>query len=242
MVNLSWLKKMVGCKEGELIAENQKLQASNLVLKNQLDQYTPSKLEEYYNNKYPKEDIAYTRWDDRKQIKIDVRQFLNHRNFNLPVISGENHDEIALNSLIWVYQKIKYTTDKKQYKFDEYWAYGYETLNRKLGDCEDGMILLYEILRYNNIPVWKIRCQAGTVRHPETTKMVGHAYLTYYSEVHDKWLVLDWCWYPNFNSFADRVDYKEEPTYKGVWFSFNELYSWGSTADIRKAKSLLTNK
>jgi len=71
--------------------------------------------------------------------------------------------------------------------------------------------------------------------------LVHNCYLTYYSEIEDKWLVLDWCFLPNLNEFKDRVDYKEEKTYEPCWFSFNNEFAWtkGLNSD---AKDLLNTK
>lgn len=191
-------------------------------------------LEDYYNNKYPKSNITYKR-KGLKTIKIDVRQFLNKNNFKLPTLTG-NEDEIALNGLKWVIKNIKYTSDKKQFKIPEYWSLGFETFEYKKGDCEDGAILLYDILRKNGIPTWKLRLSAGWVKY--NNEKVGHAYLTYYSENNNKWVLLDWCYYPNIKKIKERKDYKDEKNYLSTWWSFNEQYSWGDEGDIRNIKSM----
>lgn len=192
--------------------------------------------EEYYNTKYPFVDITYTRVDKIGKNRIDVRQFLNSNNFMLPIIEGKTDDEIAVNSLLWVIKNIKYMPDSNQYKDNEYWAFGYETLNSKKGDCEDGAILLYNILRANKIPSWKIRVSAGFVKVGE--KREGHAYVTYYCEESDKWVVLDWCYWPNTLNTKERKDYKEEKKYIDVWFSFNENYSWSKGLNAEAEKVL----
>jgi predicted transglutaminase-like cysteine proteinase len=126
-----------------------------------------------------------------------------------------------------------------QYKHNEYWAFGYETLNSKRGDCEDGAILLYDILRFNGIPAWKIRLTAGFVDEPSTGKKLGHAYVNYFCEENDFWIVLDWCYYPTQGEIKVRKDYKQEGLYHDVWFSFNEEYSWtkGLNGDAKEMLS-----
>jgi len=188
-----------------------------------LNNYFSKSKEEYYNNKYPKENISYKRTDKIGSYSIDVRQFLNPNNFFLPKFEGTD-DEKTWQCLKWIIENIKYVPDQNQYRQNEYWAFGYETLNTKRGDCEDGAILLYDIMRYNNIPTWKIRVSAGWVK--TENKREGHAYVTYYCESKDKWVVLDWCYWPNFLYIEDRLDYKEEEKYEDVWFSFNENFSW----------------
>lgn len=183
-------------------------------------------LEKYWNNKYPIKNIIYRRVDKLGEKTIDVRLFLNHHNYYLPTIEGKTDDEIALNSLKWVIDNIKYIADSNQYKNNEYWAFGYETLYSRQGDCEDGAILLYEILRDNKIPSWKIRLTAGYVINPITNKKEGHAYLTYYCQEKNKWITLDWCYFPDLTKIKDRINYEENKIYSDVWFSFNEEYAW----------------
>jgi len=105
--------------------------------------------------------------------------------------------------------------------------------------CEDGAILLYDILRKNGIPAWKLRVTAGWVKVGKSK--AGHAYLTYYSVKHDKWVILDWCFYPSYRKIADREPYYENPFYLDVWFSFNEEYAWAKAVG-KEAKEFLKNK
>lgn len=180
---------------------------------------------QYYNNKYPKVNLTYSRTDKYNTFKIDVRQFLNKNNFFLPELKGTD-DKKALKGLKWIIENIAYNSDYKQYKQNEYWAFGYETFKRRQGDCEDGAILLYDILSKNKIPIWKLRVNAGWVKNPYTGKRGGHAYLTYFYEKENRWIILDWCYFPNLKPIKDRIEYKQNKIYKDVWFSFNEKYSW----------------
>ena len=194
------------------------------LIKSLYDYYYPKEIvpetkEDYYNNKYPKVNITYKRTDKLGTLKIDVRQFLNHNNYLLPKFEGTD-DEKALESLKWVIKNIKYTSDKTEYNLNEYWAFNYETMAYKKGDCEDGAILLYCIMRNSGIPAWKIRLNAGEV------KGGGHAYLVYYCEEIDKWVILDWCYWFNTLEINLRKEYSEEINYENVWFSWNENYSW----------------
>ena len=191
---------------------------------------------DYYNNKYPKSNIFYNRKELDGEYKIDVRLFLNKNNCLLPIIDEGDDDEKALQGLKWVLQNITYTSDTSEYKNNEYWAYGYQTLKHKKGDCEDGAILLYDILRNAGIPAWKLRLSAGWVML--ANKKVGHAYLTYYCEDTEKWVILDWCYWENTVAIKDRKEYKKEINYKETWFSFNEDYSWTKGLN-NQAKELL---
>ena len=198
-----------------------------------------NEIEEYYNEKYPYKDVVYKRTDKLGEQNIDVRIFANPTNFQLPFFQNsftEDDDTTAIESLKWIIKNIKYKSDINTYKKNEYWAYGYETLKSKQGDCEDGAILLYQIMRNNLIPAWKIRISAGWVYNPNTFKKVGHAYVTYYCESEDRWVDLDWCFFPQKISVSERPDYKDNPIYGKVWFSFNEDYAWstGLNADAKR--------
>jgi transglutaminase-like putative cysteine protease len=214
---------------------NQLDRINNLQDEINLLKYTSDK-EKYYDTKYPKQNISYRRTDSGKTINIDVRQFLNPNNFNLPKISGNNDDEIMINSLSWVVFNIKYVPDKTQYGMDEYWAFPYQVLDTKKDDCEGGSVLLYCIARANGIPAWKLRVNCGWVVNPYNGNTEGHAYLTYYSESEDKWFSMDWCFLPNANQLKDRDSYKDEAHYGDVWFSFNENSAWGRDVDLRKSE------
>ena len=108
-------------------------------------QLKPEPMEEYYADKYPKADIDYIVHATDGNYNIDVRNFFQYHDYKLPTVTGSN-DEKALKALLWVMENVKYVHDKEAYGFDEYWAFPWQTLKRKVGDCEDGMILILNIL------------------------------------------------------------------------------------------------
>jgi hypothetical protein len=193
-------------------------------LKKQIPNLNPK--EAYYNDKYPKLNLTYQRIETDGTYNVDLREFINPFNVSIPIINENEDDEIALQGLCWVIDNIKYISDISEYKSEEYWAYAYQTLFHKQGDCEDGAFLLYNILLKSGVPYWKLRLSAGYVINPNNNKKEGHCYVTYYCETTDKWVVLDWCWFPNRLEITDRKDYKEEKTYGDVWFSWNQKYCY----------------
>lgn len=196
--------------------------------------------EKYYNNKYPKKDIFYSARvvpTTKDNVKIDVRNFFNfYDNEIRKVVEGlrltrSSDDDKALKCLNWVIDNVKYVEDEtKGHK--EFWQFGFETLYYKSGDCEDGAILLANMLLIAGIPYWKIRLSAGMV------KGGAHGYLTYYCEKKNKWVVLDWCYWINRKRVEDRKDYKDEGNYLEVWFSWNQKYSFAKGLN-EKAKKML---
>ena len=195
-----------------------------------------SELENTLNNKYPKSDITYRRTESDGLYHLDLRLFINQNDYKLPVIEGESDDEKALNGLAWVIKNITYISDKTLYNLNEYWAMAYQTLKHKKGDCEDGAILLYNILLKSGIPYWKLRLSAGYVR--VGNKKEGHCWLSYYCEAQDKWVILDWCYWPNLKLIEERENYKDETKYLDVWFSWNKKYCFTKGLNTQ-AKKLL---
>lgn len=199
--------------------------------------------EKYYNNKYPKKDLIYYGRaipTTKKTIAIDVRNFFNPYDSEIKKVvkklrlGRDSDDEKALKCLKWVIDNIKYTGDKKK-GYEDFWQFAFETLYYKNGDCEDGAILLANMILISQVPYWKIRLSAGEVKDG------GHAYLTYYCESNQKWVVLDWCYWPNKDPITKRKDYKDEKNYLDVWLSWNEKYSFTKGLNT-EAKHLLKNK
>lgn len=192
-----------------------------------LSKDTDNELENTLNNKYPKKNRLYLRYETDGDYQIDVRNYFQTYDSSLPVVSGRNSDKIALNCINWVIDNITYVSDSIDYKQTEYWAYGYQTLKHRTGDCEDGAILLANMLVANGVPYYRVRLNAGSVRGG------GHCYVTYCRETDNKFVVLDWCYNPNKKEMKDRPTHKEERNYINqeknyyVWFSWNLKYIFG---------------
>ena len=177
----------------------------------------------------------------------------------LPGNSIDKQNQIALNGLRWVIDNIRYTRlnddgldedfglwsyHRMRYALEqsvkkiearvlaqENWSFSYQTLERKNGDCEDGAILLYDILRKSGIPAWKLRLNAGFMNDGG-----GHCWLSYYVESQfwkskrdDKWVILDWCDDTKANretKVEDRPRYSDLKKYAAIDFSWNEDYTW----------------
>ena len=199
-------------------------------------------MEKYYNNKYPKKNISYVRRETDGQYSVDVRSFFQYRDYHLPTITGKTNDEKAYNSLMWVMKNIKYVADKTAYGFPEYWAYAYQTLKRKVGDCEDGAILLANIMMKAGIPYWRVRLNAGSVNGG------GHCYVTYCRETDDKFIVLDWCYWANKKPISERPLHKDERNYSDekrnfyIWFSWNERYAFGRMSTMAGMPKYINSK
>lgn len=227
------IRNALGSKEDALQDRVNALLDANNELVKEIEKMLPAALETYYNTKYPQKNMFYLRHETDGDYKIDVRNFFQVNDAKIPTIKRSNgplnqDDIVALDALKYVIEKIKYVKDsaKESYKTTEYWAYAYQTLMHQQGDCEDGAILLANILVKSGIPYWKVRISAGNVLLHG--KKVGHSFVTYYCEEQDRWVVLDWCYWPNLLPLNQRKDYAQEENYLDVWFSFNEKYAFST--------------
>lgn len=201
-------------------------------------------LRDYYNNKYPTSPIFYNGRvlsGSNKRFKVDVRNFftLNDENINNIVkslkLTSQTDNQKALTCLKWIIKSFPYKSDTTNYGLGEFWCMPYESLSKMSGDCEDGAIILANLLLLSGIPNWKVRINCGYVFEPISKKQIGHAYLTFYDEESEKWVIMDWCYYTNLKKIIDREEYKKESMYQEVWFSFNDKNSWATTSgDVRK--------
>lgn len=187
-----------------------------------------TQLEAYWNGKRPKNNSykysARPPLDGDKNTSVDPRIFFNHNDSVIPIVRGDSPDEIANNALLHVIDKVTYTTDPTQFKKNEAWLFPFETLKLRKGDCEDGAILLANIMIKSGIPYWRVRLNAGDVQGG------GHCWVTYLTE-NNLWVVLDWCYWPR-ESLNLKKTWKKAEKYFDIWFSWNEKYIFkGDTLD-----------
>jgi hypothetical protein len=180
------------------------------------------KLEEYLTNKIPKENRYYLRYETDGEYSIDVRNFFMVNDSRIPVVYGPTNDVKALESLRWVRKNIIYTPDDSSstYKKSEYWAYPYQTLRHKKGDCEDGAIVIANIMVKSGIPYYRVRICAGSVNGG------GHAYCVYCRETDNEWVVMDWCYWANDLTVDKRKTHKQEQNYFDNERNFYVWFSW----------------
>lgn len=201
-------------------------------------------LKDYYNNKYPTKPVFYSGrvlLGPKTRFKVDVRNFFTLNDESLKNIvtglnlSSQTDNQKALTCFKWISTNFPYKSDSTNYGAGEFWCMPYESLAKKSGDCEDGAILLANLLIIAGVPSWKVRINCGYVFEPIKKIQSGHAYLTFFDDIKEKWVILDWCYYPNLKKIVDREEYKKESMYQGVWFSFNNENSWATDdGDVRK--------
>lgn len=205
-------------------------------------------MEAYWNSKYPTEVIKYTCRSvvgkTGMTFPIDVRFFfINPLCDELTAIiykcTETSVDGKALFAQKWVTKNISYVGDTEQYKLIEYWAEPLETLKTKQGDCDDGAILMANLMLAAGVPYWRIRITVGYVEYNGGKGL--HAYVTYLPDAEvskpadqQNWVVCDWCYYAKTTPFAARPNYKNEPKYYTgeVKFSFNRNYAFAKKGTV----------
>ena len=200
----------------------EQLKKTILDLNGQIPVHDP--LETFWNTKRPATN-TYTypaRADPANtgvNIQMDVRFFFENQDSMLPLQVSTSHDDIALKSLQWVINNIQYVSDISQYKAQEEWAFCAETLYNRKGDCEDGAILLANMMVKAGIPKFRVRLNAGDVWDGSgniiNKSKVGHCWVTYLKEADNQWYVLDWCY------FQGVTLWKTAEKYFDIWFSFS---------------------
>ena len=204
-----------------ILSKNLGLQELNIHIAELEDQLAQKKsdeeLEIKWNTRRPHTERyrypARTLLNKSDLIKIDPRVFFTTADGAIPKIKGDNIDEIAFKCLQWVHRNIKYTSDISQFKHKEEWLFAHETLLLKKGDCEDGAILMANMMIRSGIPYWRVRLNAGSVSGG------GHCWVTYLSEKNE-WLILDWCYHYKTRGQL----WRDAENYFKIWFSFNQKY------------------
>lgn len=161
------------------------------------------------------------------------------QDFAKEIEDSTDYDIQIMNILRYVRKEIEYTSDLVDWKADEYWQTGQETLTLLKGDCEDGAILIYLLARLKGIPSNRLLLFAGDVNGG------GHCWLGYKPSGYPiDYSFIDWCyWYDNSemitrnkfhiegtkifeHSYDNELTPLKESNYLEVWFMFNEDSSY----------------
>ena len=192
----------------------------------------------YWNNKWPKAPIIYNGRALRSKssrIGVDVKDFIVSNDEIVKNIIKKyrldrgNDDQKAWTIQKWVVKFLRYVGDEKSDNCPEFWQFPFETLQSGVGDCEDGAILISSLMINAGIPPFKVKVSAGYVKPGPTAPEGGHAYNIYLAS-DNNWRICDWCFYEDSNlpilkkPLAKNGGY--EQTYKEIWFTFNNEYSW----------------
>ncbi len=199
--------------------------------------------EAFWHNKHPVTNQMYKGRPlpgTDKRYEMDIRHFIWPKDITLLDVIGsnnlskDNNDNTALEVQNFVVDYLTYVEDNTLGS-SEYWLFPEETLELKKGDCEDGAILIASLL-LNATPAeqhWRVRVSAGWVRESPTAPQGGHAYCTYCRCSDNKWVILDWCYFPDHGlPVSQKLLASEKKMYKDIWFSFNHQYAYSHTSFI----------
>jgi len=137
-----------------------------------------------------------------------------------------------LKSVNDFFNKIKYMSDKKVWKKEDYWASPFEFLGVGAGDCEDFAIAKYFALRALGVPDKKLKITY--VKLKQRGKSVAHMVLNYYHKPTSTPIILDSA-NKSLKLATKRKDLK--PIY-----SFNASGLWEAKNKTKSLKSKGKNK
>lgn len=198
----------------------------------------------YWNNKYQKQATTYSGRalkTSTKRIEVDVKNFITDndvmlkRIIELNNLKKETHNETAYACQKYVVENMKYISDDEKDYCPEFWMFPFESIASKMGDCEDGAILMASLMINAGIPAYRVKVCAGTVQPEPTAPLGGHAYCIFLADRKDgtqAWEVHDWCYYEDTDVMTGEKPLLKEGGYNGcykdIWFSFNNEYSWSN--------------
>ena len=146
---------------------------------------------------------------------------------SLNVYGKENHRK-AISILRFVHKHLKYVSDSKVWSCGEMWQTPSTTWHLRTGDCEDGAILINELLRMANVPEVQREVRVGDVEGG------GHAYAVYSSELDGLEYELDWCYNYDSSPLTSREPLFRKTNYLARWFGFNECFSYKKISNPNK--------
>lgn len=197
----------------------------------------------YWNNHWKKKPVVYngrTLHLGTANIKVDVKNFILADDnvlkelIDIYKLKKPTHNETALACQKFVVEHIKYVDDEEQDKVGEFWMFPFETWVTKCGDCEDGAILMASLLINAGVPSYRVKVGAGFVQPQPTAPQGGHAYCMYLADRQNgqDWVALDWCYYEDSDIKPEDKPLLKDGgymnTYKNIWFTFNNKYSWSN--------------
>ena len=212
-------------------------------------------LRDYWNNKWEKKSVIYagrTLKNSNIPIDADVRNFI-FANDDMVKNLIEKYDlkkptfnETAHACQKFVVNFMSYREDELQNACSEFWQFPFETIASKVGDCEDGAILMASLMINAGIPNWRVKVVGGTVKPEPTAPTGGHAWCIYLADRPDgtlDWEIHDWCYFQDSAVPSGRKVLAKDGGYKGIyqsiWFTFNNEFAW--TDELTKVEGRISD-
>lgn len=156
---------------------------------------------------------------------LDYEKYLQFPNAELSalaasIVDSSDPDNVKMWKIEgWVQNNITYQSDVKTYGTSELWAYPAVTVQKGVGDCEDGAFLLHSLALHAGVDPARIRTYGGLVWGDEYgASAAGHAWVSYRREGDDKWIILDWCYWATDTALEDRIPMKYNKRYLDDFF------------------------
>jgi predicted transglutaminase-like cysteine proteinase len=187
----------------------------------------PDIRKEFYNNKWIKNELVY---QAQGKIDRDPRTLIPAQSHILQPFVKKftgTDDNKVLAILKWVYNNVIYDEDVDTHKVSEFWQHPEETFQTKLGDCEDGTLLVKALCNLSGIPDYKVKICAGWVK--TTSGRGGHCYPIYLRD-DDTWCILDWCYYYDSKAINERTEHKADLRYQDIWWTFTQEFTFAQTS------------
>lgn len=140
---------------------------------------------------------------------VDVAAYLRKK--------SKTPDELIINTLNYVWKRVTYVPDQKQWNYIEKWSMAYDTWLSKRGDCEDMNSLIYVLARLAGLSDMALWSVIGK------TSPGGHYWNLYFSPRKASWYAIDGAYYVDMKPIDIRNPFTFRKTqYQKIWYMFNE--------------------
>lgn len=160
--------------------------------------------------------------DSKFRKSVFVRQWLDdwlvqNQEFLLTTPSFAGSKRIKIRQAVsWMKKNVTWMKDTDKWNMTDKWQTPQETMVDKTGDCEDGALLLYVLLRANGISDDELFIIASPVVGG------GHCYLSWISDEDAVEYVIDWC----YGASAFTIPYGLDEKY---FFGSKEYFRFNSS-------------
>ena len=179
--------------------------------------------------------IGRCEFNSKQQVATDVKTYIMPNDLIVQAVvkkhgfSIVDNDTAVYNIQRWLMGFITYVTDQREDGVPEFWNFPFETLQRPLGDCDEGAILMATMMIASGVPSERVRVVAGNVRENANSPWEGHCYCAYKAS-DDQWRIIDWCFLadPQLRPLQKPLakDGGTNGCYGEAWFVFNDQGSW----------------
>jgi hypothetical protein len=166
----------------------------------------------------------YTSPDEIKQDPAFVNMFLQFpnsiiRNLAMKIVSPRDSDDEKMEKIqAWVVKNIEYQEDSDQYGYEELWVPPVMLLSTMKGDCEDGAFLIMSLALNAGVDPNRLRFYGGYVDAGPGAASGGHGWVAYKRESDEKWVAVDFSYYPDLRAMDKRIPLRDDMKYVEQYF------------------------